>query len=362
MTFRSRRLLWARWERLKRWEFWPVWAIYLPVLVSWLWHAARLKGLTLWAGCNPGMLASGVAMEKKGDVLDSFREGGSGVKVARYRRVATRADDAFDQVLEFMHAHELTYPVVLKPDLGQRGQGVEIVKDEASARRWVAHCEESFLVQELVGGLEFGVHWAKFPGEPKGMIRSICGKHPQKITGDGKRTLEELIVADDRAVLMSRYYLSKYEEFRSLVLPEGEIFTLAPIGTHSRGAIFTDERHLVTEELREVFDEFGARFPGFNFGRYDVKVPSVDDFQAGRNIVVLELNGVMGEPAHIYQPGYSWRKGMMDLCQHFKTAAEIGLAWRRRGISPPEPGDLLDLIRQHCENDYLEVDEFDRKT
>ena len=360
MINRRRRLLWARWQRLRRWEFWPVWAVYPPVLLSWLWHGVRLRGLTLWTNCNPAMEASGLALEEKGGILDSFQGSEGRVRVAHYHRISTEVEDGFEQIEKFMVRQGLDYPVILKPDFGQRGQGVEIIKDEASARRWVAHCDEGFLVQEFIGGVEFGVHWSKFPDEGKGMIRSLCGKHPVKVIGNGRETLEELILSDDRAVLMARYYFSKYEEFLTTIPAEGEAFALAPIGTHSRGAIFTDERHLVTDELRDAFDELGARFPGFNFGRYDVKVPSVDDLKAGRNIVVLELNGVMGEPAHIYQPGYPWRRGMADLCEHFKQAAEIGLAWRNKGVNPPEPGDLLDLIRRHCEKDYLEVDEFAR--
>ena len=362
MSWRFKRLLWARWQGFTRWEFWPVWAVYLPVLFSWLWHSIRLRGFTLWTNCNPAMQASGMAMEEKGDTLDSFQAPEGRVRVARYLRVPEGAADAFEQIEVFLSNHQLDFPVVLKPDFGQRGSGVEIVHDRESARCWVDHCEEGFMVQEYITGLEFGVHWAKFPDEGQGMITSLCGKYPQFLTGDGERMLEELILADDRAVLMAKYYFSKYEGSLDRVIGEGERFTLAPIGTHSRGAVFTDERSLITDELLEVFDELGERFPGFNFGRYDVKVPSIDDLQAGRNIRVLELNGVMGEPAHMYQPGYSWRRGMADLCRHFKMAAEIGAAWRVRGVTPPEPGDLLDLIRQHCDKNYLEVDEFERKT
>lgn len=299
-----------------------------------------------------------MAMEAKGDILDGFQGPEGSVRMARYLRIGAGAKDAFTEVTGFLKRRNLSYPVVLKPDFGQRGQGVEIVKDETAAKRWIQNCDEGFLVQEMIGGIEFGVHWSKFPDAKKGVISSLCGKHPQSVTGDGESTLERLILEDDRAVLMARYYLPKYADSLERVLEEGEKFTVAPIGTHSRGAVFTDERSLVTEALREVFDELGTRFPGFNFGRYDVKVPSVEDLQAGRNIVVLELNGVMGEPAHIYHPGNPWRKGMRDLCRHFKTAAEIGAAWRAKGVKPPEPGDLLDLIRKHCEKDYLEVDEF----
>ena len=260
-----------------------------------------------------------------------------------------------------MRDRGFAFPVVLKPELGQRGQGVEIVRDEAAAGRWLARCAEAFVVQEYVGGLEFGVHWAKFPGAEKGMITSLCGKHPQSVSGDGTRTLKELIVADDRAILMMRYYFQKYAEELNRVLAEGESMTLAPIGTHARGAVFTDERPLITEALREAFDELGARYPGFHFGRYDVKAPSLADLQAGRGIVVLELNGVMGEPAHIYQPGYPWWRGMRDLCRHFRLAAEIGRDFRDRGVEPPDLRELLELIRQHREKTYLEVDEFKRR-
>jgi len=360
MTYRTKRLFYARWQRLRRWEFWPVWAVYPPVLLSWVYHAVRLRGATLWAGCNPAMQASGMAMEEKGGILDSFQGEESRVRIAGYLRIKAGSEDAFARMTRFMAERELDYPIVLKPDFGQRGQGVEIVTKEAEARRWISNCEDGIIVQEYIGGLEFGVQWAKFPDEEIGTITSVCGKQAQFVEGDGEGTLEELILRDERAVLMSRYYFSKYAGQLTRVLGKGERFTVAPIGTHSRGAVFTDERHAITAELREVFDELGRRFEGFNFGRYDVKVPSVDDLKTGRNIVVLELNGVMGEPAHIYQPGYSWRKGIADLCRHFKLAAEIGAAWRAKGVASPEPGDLLDLIRQHREKDYLEVDEFER--
>ncbi len=299
-----------------------------------------------------------MAMEAKGDILDAFQGGDQRVKIARYLRVAGGGASAFEEVRGFLEKEGLSYPIVLKPDYGQRGQGVEIVRDEAAAKRWIQACGEGFMAQEMIGGLEFGVHWSKFPDDEVGEIASLCGKHPQRVIGDGESSLERLILRDERAVMMAGYYLKKYASRLTRVLDEGEEFVLAPIGTHSRGAVFTDERALVTEQLREVFDELSARFPGFNFGRYDVKVPSIEDLQAGRNIVVLELNGVMGEPAHIYQPGYPWRRGMQDLCGHFKKAAEIGEAWREKGVRPPEPGDLLDIIRKHCEKDYLEVDQF----
>ena len=361
MMEEKKRLLWARWQRLIRWEFWPVWAVYPPVLFWTLVQAIRLRGLTLWVNCNPGMRASGLALEEKGGILDSFKGEEGRVRIARYLRIAPGDLKAMEKLESFMAKFDLSYPIVLKPDFGQRGQGVEIVGNKLQAERWLKKCRDGVVVQEMIEGLEFGVHWQKFPNADKGEIRSICGKHPQFVVGSGWQSLEDLILEDGRAVLMHRYYFAKYRDQLRKIIPEGEKFILAPIGTHARGAVFTDERELLTDELRKAFDELGERFPGFNFGRYDVKVPSVADFQAGRNIVVLELNGVMGEPAHIYHPGYPWWKGVRDLCRQFQRATEIGAAWRELGKKPPEMGDVIELIRQHCEKDYLEVDHLQRK-
>jgi len=354
MRWRTRRLLWGRWQRLVRWEFWPVWAVYPPVIFWWVVEAIRYRGWTLWTNCNPGMVASGMAMESKGGILDSFRGDEGEVRIAKYLRLGKGA--SFEKIADWMASQELEFPIVLKPDLGLRGQGVEIVRDAARARRWLSECEDEIVVQEMIGGIEFGVHWARFPGAREGRIASLCGKITQSVVGDGASSLEELILADDRAVMMAEYYFSKYEGKLAEVLPAGESLVLAPIGTHSRGAVFTDERGLVTPELVAVFDQLGARFEGFHFGRYDVKVPSVEDFQAGRNIAVLELNGVTGEPAHIYQPGYPWWRGMWDLCGHFSVATAIGAAHRERGIKPPTLGELYELTRAHAGKNYLEID------
>jgi hypothetical protein len=61
--------------------------------------------------------------------------------------------------------------------------------------------------------------------------------------------------------------------------------------------------------------------------------------------VVLELNGVMGEPAHMYRPGERWRKAVADLCEHFKHTVEIGLAREEKGTKLSEQRDLLDFMR-----------------
>ena len=348
--WKKRRRLWGRWQRLMRWEFWPLPVVYTPIAFYWVWLAARYGDWGIWLNCNPSLPASGMAMESKGGILQKFRGEDGAVKVARYLRIPDEGQDR----MAVIEKAGFAFPLVLKPDLGQRGAGVEIVTDEKRARAWLATCVgEEAVVQEFAGGLEFGVHWSKSPAEERGEIRSLCQKHPQWVMGDGKATLEELVLADARAVMMAGYYEGAFAERWSEVVAEGEVVEIAPIGTHSRGAVFTDERTLVTPELESAFDELGARFERLGFGRYDVKVPSVEDLQAGKNIVVLEFNPVMGEPTHVYQPGYPLWRGLADFFAHFRRAAEIGAAWRARGVRPPTLDEILALARAHQEKEFL---------
>ncbi|MDP7061585.1 MAG: ArsC/Spx/MgsR family protein [Planctomycetota bacterium] len=62
--------------------------------------------------------------------------------------------------------------------------------------------------------------------------------------------------------------------------------------------------------------------------------PSVEDLQAGRNIQVLELNGLTGEPAHIYDPQHSVFHAQRVLRQLWRDACNIAAANKKAGAMP----------------------------
>ena len=355
-TWRGRRLLFSRWTRLRRWEFWPMWAVYPPVLLVLLWQALRSRAMAVFTACNPGIPHGGFAMESKGDILDGIvTKDPERIRCATYRRI-DEGEGRLAMVEEFAAEHG--YPIVLKPDVGERGRGVAVIRDQEMAEAWLQGFARASMVQEFVGGVEFGVLWYRMPDEEEGEIGSIAGKLSQVVVGDGEQSLEKLILSDNRTVLMADYYLAKYERSLEEVPEEGEERVLAELGTHARGAVFTDARDMLSEELREVFNKLGAGIDGFYFGRYDVKVPSEEEFRAGRGIVILELNGVTGEPAHIYQPGTSWRSGVGDLCAHWRRACQIGRMNRDAGTAKPTSfWALWSVVREHRRQQWFEADE-----
>ena len=83
--------------------------------------------------------------------------------------------------------------------------------------------------------------------------------------------------------------------------------------------------------------------PGFHFGRFDVYAESVDALRRGR-IKVIELNGVIAEATHMYDPAGTLGGALGVLRRQWRTAFEIGAANRARGAVPTPTGQLLGLV------------------
>lgn len=363
-SWRGRRRLYGKWQRVTKWEYWPIYLVYLPVLLYLIYLAYRHKRWCLFTNSNPSIESSGFVFDSKGEILDLLStDPQQAKKVAAYRRIPLTecSTSRIDLLEKWMASQVITYPIILKPDEGERGQGVAIIKNKHQAATYLESCQEEVIAQKFIRGQEFGVFYLRFPDEVKGNIISLSQKHLQLITGDGEKMLEDLILADDRGAAMFDYYKVKFDERLSDIPAKGEKVALAEIGTHSRGAIFTDDRHLITSEMEQSIDALSQSFDGFHIGRYDVRVRSIEEFQQGETIQVLELNGVTAEPAHIYHPGSSLIEAWKILIYQWKSAVECGHQNLNRGHTPMSLSDLVSLIRQHSKKQKFEADDLSRK-
>lgn len=334
----------ARWLRWTRWEYWPAWLVYPPVAAVLLWEALRARVWLPFTACNPGIPFGGLALESKGDILDQMPQGEHlPVHVGAYARL--RRSEPLEARVAVVERWLSEGAVVLKPDQGERGQGVAVVRDPAHARRWLEQCPLDAIVQRYVAGEEFGVVWRRLPGGGS-EIRSLARKVPPALYGDGVHTLRELILGDERAAPMSHVHFARHAPELDAVPGAGQRVVLGELGTHCRGATFLDARALLTPELAAAMTTFLAQSPGLDFGRFDVRAPSDAALRRGEQITVLEFNGVTGEPAHMYQPGYPWRRGIADLCAHWRAACATGLANRARGHAPARLRDVWGLLLQ----------------
>jgi membrane protein DedA with SNARE-associated domain len=339
----QRRRLVGKLGRLLHPEFWPSWLLYLPI-VPWIAILAlRYRGLTLPAVCNPGIHLSGIQDESKSEILARFAA--QTRHFARFRLIPfSLGDERVECLRQFMIDEQLDFPVVLKPDAGERGQGVEVIRSFDEAANYFRNMGQDTILQQYVPGQEYGVFYYRFPGAHRGTISSITRKLFPRITGDGHSTLEELILNGARSVYLAPQYLAQLHADRNLILSQGESFQLIEIGSHSRGAIFEDATDLKTARLAESLDRALQDFPGFYFGRFDLRTRTVEALQRGE-FTILELNGLTSEPTHIYDPRTSFTAIYHALFHHWHVAFRIGAANRKRGARVPALMEIWSELR-----------------
>lgn len=347
-TWRGRRLWLSRWRRFTRWEFWPWWMIYPPVFLSVIRSALKYRSFTVFTCANPALPAGGFVEESKSVILRGLA--GAGSAVAAWTVLAPADDKAAGAarthlLATWMANRKLAWPIVLKPDIGERGQGVAICRDGESATAYLARNLTAIIAQAYVPGVEYGVFYYRHPDESTGHILSITDKRFPQVVGDGRHTLDHLILADDRAVSSARFFLKRQATRLAEIPPAGAVIPLTELGTHCRGALFLDgTADLVTPELTAAMDKISKTFSGFYFGRYDVRCPSAEDLRAGRNLHVIELNGVTSEATAIYDPRGSLIGAWLLLCRQWRLCYEIGAANRARGATPVSLRELFEAF------------------
>jgi len=342
-SWRGRRLLVSRFRRITRWEYWPPIFVFPPVVLDQLRLALLHRTPLVFSACNRGIPFGGLFGESKGDILDLFAKADrDGVFVANYVRLPSTApiEERLTTVRTFLAAGRC----VLKPDQGERGAGVVVVKDEATAEQWLRACPYDAIAQEFIAGAEFGVAWCRNPETGRGEIHSVAHKVLPEVIGDGTATIEDLILRGERTVAMAKFHLRAQAGRLADVPAKDERVPLGDLGTHARGATFYDARGLITPELHAAFEQFLDNVDGVDFGRFDVRAPDPEALREGRCIAVLEFNGVTGEAAHVYQPGYPWYRGVGDMIAHLRRAARIGAHNRKNGHAPATFAQLWQVI------------------
>ncbi len=307
-----------------RFEYWPTWAFYIPLLPFGLILALRNRSLSFFTYVNPGIDLGGFFGESKQAILAKIP--------AEYLPLQVNLD--YTKTLDirgFFNQIEITLPFIVKPDVGERGTAVAKIHSE---QEWLDYFKKQafgrFIIQQFIDyPEEFGVLYSRAPFEQVGKISSITQKGFLSVVGDGKTTIACLLELSLRGKLQFKRFENEQPELLQTILPKGEVKLLEPIGNHCRGTEFIDANHLHTSELLNAIDLLSKEIAGFYFGRFDLKVPSVSDFKKGKNIVILELNGVSSEPGHIYDKSMNYLKAYRIVALHWMRLAEIARMNRR---------------------------------
>lgn len=215
------------------------------------------------------------------------------------------------------------FPFVVKPDVGERGINVEVIRNEEDWQNYPV--EKDLIIQEFIDfPLEFGIFYAKFPDETTGKILSVTGKKFLEFESDGRTTLRSFINKNPRAYFRKAYLFQKLKDQLDIIHPKGVKILLEPVGNHNRGTMFYDASNLISDDLTEKINELSSRINGFYYGRFDVKSKSVKAFQRG-DFIVLEINGSNSEPTHIYDPKFNLAGAYREVKRHLNIQFQIAM-------------------------------------
>lgn len=367
-TRRGRQRLRRRASRIIHHEYWLASLFYAP-LVPLLWrHVTRMgrldRVLMLPTAVNPGIEnGGGFVGESKSAIMRRLFEGARSrpdlaallsPTILIERSASTDRDLlALDAALR---QHALAYPVILKPDSGQRGFGVRLVRSRADAERYFADLTGPVIAQPYhPGPEECGIVWARSrsprPDGLTGSIFSVTRKQFPVLIGNGKSTIEDLVWAHRRFRRQAPTFLERLRHERSRVPASGERVPLAVSGNHCQGTLFRDGSDLITPALEAAIDalarNFGAGPPGalLDFGRFDLRFSSEHDLRQGRGFTVIELNGALGESTNLYDPDRSVFWAYAVLVRQWKLLYDLGLDRRNAGGKPLSFAELMRRIR-----------------
>jgi hypothetical protein len=328
-------------QRLVRWEFWPWRVVYLPVAVYWFFLAIKARGWVFFSAANPSMRFGGLLAYSKSDITKLIP--------SEYlpTTIFLDADAGKTDIKKLMVDQGMEFPLIIKPDVGERGKGVKVLWSESELRSSIDKLNGRMLLQTYENlPMELGVMYSRHPEEETGMISSVVVKDFPFVVGNGRSTIKQLILANIRTRLSYKVHFKRFKERLLEVPAKGEKIQIVTIGNHMLGTTFNNGNHLISGKMVEVFDRLAKQIDGYCIGRFDVRTESIEELENG-NFKVIEVNGVNSEPCHIYDPNMPLWKGLRDLFRHWSRVYQISMANHQNGVPYSSYSEIRAEIKRH---------------
>jgi hypothetical protein len=313
--------------RIASWEYWPMWVVYLPVSFYYILLSIKAKSFFFFSSANPSIETGGMFFESKWSIFKLLPQN------SFPSTILVNIDDDINGILENMKETGIEFPAIAKPDRGERGWCVKRINSVYELIQYKQSVNVPFLIQLYVDyPVELSVFYSRNPLHNRGEITSVTLKKMLSISGDGFSNVNDLIKKNNRSFLQyDQLRLNRNIDFNQ-VLPKGKELELVPYGNHVRGAMFLNYNHIIDKALTDVFDSISKQIDGFYFGRFDLRCTSIEDLKSGKGVSILELNGSGAEPAHIYDPSFSFIQAQVVIARHYKMMFDAAMENKKRGF------------------------------
>ncbi len=315
-------------NKIKDWEHWPFKILYAPITPVWVWYMIRSGAVWFFTPSNPKLTFGGMEGEPKKEMHDLLPEHLCPI----YFNIKPSED--FLTILKKLNEHKINFPLIVKPEVG--GQGILFRKIDSIEQLKTYHdnVPVEYFIQELIEyPIEVSLFYYRYPDEQKGVITGFLQKVPLQVTGDGKHTVEELILMNPKSEKRMDELQPKHQYNFKKILDEGEKYMLSYAANHNRGASFIDLKNEIDESIVTMLDEISHSVNDFFYGRYDIMCNSIEELKQGKKFVILEYNGCGAEPNHFYDTGYTLINAWKEILLHWKILYRISRDNYKAGIN-----------------------------
>ncbi|WP_440121201.1 D-alanine--D-alanine ligase [Tenacibaculum sp. Ill] len=317
-------------KKITDWEHWPSAMFYLPNIPYAFYLAYKAKHLAFFSAANPCIKSSGNGTESKYETILLVPE------KHRPKSVLIKPNTDFEIVCKNIQEQKINFPLIAKPDIGFRGLLVEKIASKDALKNYLEKYAIDIIIQEFLDyENECGIFYHRNPKNDSGKITSLTLKRFLSVTGDGTSTLKELILADERAKLYIELFSKIHQDKLTEIPVKNKVIKLTAIGNHSKGTQFINGNHLISDKLTTTFDKLSKSIPGWYYGRIDLKYNTFEELEEGINFKILEINGIIAEPTHIYDSqNYTYLKALKAIRTHWKSLFTIAITNHRNFNTP----------------------------
>ncbi len=303
---------------------------YLPNVPYAFYLAYKAKHLAFFSAANPCIKSSGNGTESKYETILLVPE------KHRPKSVLIKPNTDFEIVCKNIQEQKINFPLIAKPDIGFRGLLVEKITSKDALKNYLEKYTIDIIIQEFLDyENECGIFYHRNPKNDSGKISSLTLKRFLSVTGDGTSTLKELILADERAKLYIELFSKIHQDKLTEIPIKNKVIKLTAIGNHSKGTQFINGNHLISDKLTTTFDKLSKSIPGWYYGRIDLKYNTFEELEEGIDFKILEINGIIAEPTHIYDSqNYTYLKALKAIRTHWKSLFTIAITNHRNFNTP----------------------------
>lgn len=279
---------------------------FLPIILKNPFKVKHFKNV------NPGMSHfSGMVEIPKSEIQKNLP------KKYLPQSVLCLQEDSFSEVLKKKSAQKIEYPIICKPNTGERSNGVQYIINDQELKTYIGKKSADFLLQEFLDYKhEYGLAVER-KDRKNFRITSLAQKNTPVITGNGTSTIQELVQKLPLTSPEKNKILANTAATEKKSIPKkGQTISIVRTASISLGTKIIDCRKYITPEMEKSISLVLQKYKGFHVGRFDIKANSISDIAKGK-FKIIELNGINGIPMHIYDGKFTLDQKYDELEQYF---------------------------------------------